>query len=106
MPLTNKIIRDIVKAEVGVQSKKTNQKIDDLAKTTDQRFSIVNQKIDDLAKTTNQKFDKLSEKVDHLSEVVIDFAGHVKKFDEEQTVLSGQVSRVTDRVEKLELAVN
>ena len=117
MPLTSKIIRDVVKEEVGVQLKHTNQKIDNLAKSTDQRFDTVNQKIDalakstnqkidDLANSTNQKFDILGEKVDHLTEVVVDFAGQVKKFDEEQTVLSGQVSRVTDRVEKLELAVN
>jgi chromosome segregation ATPase len=125
MPLTQQIIRQIVKDEVGSELKGTNQKIDQLEKSTSQRFDKLEKRLDPLEKrfdhlenrfdhlenrfdqleeSTNQRFDGLTQKIDKLTEVVIDFAGQMKKFDEEQTVLSGHVSNLTDRVEKLELA--
>jgi DNA anti-recombination protein RmuC len=125
MPLTNQVIRTIVKEEVKSQLDGTNQKIDNLAKSTNQKIDnlaqMTNQKIDDLSKMTNQKIDNLEQatnqniddlakntggKLDHLTTLVVDLAGQFRKFDEEQTVLSGQVSDVTDRVEKLELVIN
>ncbi len=47
---------------------------------------------------------KLDQKVDTVIAQLTDIAGQFKKFDEEQTVLSGQVSDRTDRIEKLEIA--
>jgi septal ring factor EnvC (AmiA/AmiB activator) len=91
MPLTQQIIKDIVKQEV--KSELTEVKAD--IKSIYQRFDGV-----------DQKFESINQKIDKLTEIVVDFAGQVKKFDEEQTVLSGQVSNITDRVEKLELAIN
>jgi chromosome segregation ATPase len=108
MPLTQQIIRQIVKDEVGSELKGTNQRIDQLEKSTNQRIDQLeksnNHRFDQLEESTNQKFEGLTQKIDKLTEVVIDFSGQMKKFDEEQTVLSGQVSNLTDRVEKLELA--
>jgi hypothetical protein len=114
MPLTNQVIRIIVKEEVKSQLDGTNQKIDNLAKGTIERIDslaqMTNRKIDYLEQATNQKIGDLAkttgDKLDHLTNLVVDLAGKFKKFDEEETVLSGQVSDITDRVEKLELAVN
>ena len=47
---------------------------------------------------TEAKYNKLYELVDGL-------AGDFKKFDEEQTVLSGRQSKHSDRIEKLEKKV-
>lgn len=47
----------------------------------------------------------LEQKVDTVINQLTDIAGQFKKFDEEQTVLSGQMSDRTDRIEKLETAV-
>lgn len=47
---------------------------------------------------------KLDQKVDTVIAQLTDIAGQFKKFDEEQTVLSGQMSDRTDRIEKLEVA--
>lgn len=84
MPLTKQIIKEVVREEVKSE------------------FVPVIEKVDNLA----QKVDILSNKVDKLTDVVIDLAGQSRKFDEEQTVLSGQVSNLSDRVEKLELAAS
>jgi hypothetical protein len=50
------------------------------------------------ASKTDGRFDKLYELVDGL-------AGDFRKFDEEQTVLSGRQSNHSDRLEKLEKKV-
>lgn len=47
------------------------------------------------------RLSKLENKVDFLTDTVIDFAGSVKKFDEEQTILSSHVSDHTNQLEKL-----
>jgi hypothetical protein len=47
----------------------------------------------------------MNERFDKLTEIITDFAGDEKKFDEEQTLLSGQVSNLNDRVEKIELVL-
>lgn len=52
-------------------------------------------------KTLEKKFDK---KFDTVIEQLTDIAGKFNKFDEEQTILSGQMSNCTDRIEKLEVA--
>ena len=80
--LTSQIIRELVKEEIGSALKPLEQKIDSL----------------------EQRFDGLEQKVDTVITQLTDIAGQFKKFDEEQTVLSGQMSNRTDRIEKLEVA--
>ena len=80
--LTSQIIRDVVKEEIVSALKPQEQRFDDL----------------------EQRFDGLEQKVDTVITQLTDIAGQFKKFDEEQTVLSGQVSDRTDRIEKLEIA--
>ncbi|KKS45114.1 MAG: hypothetical protein UV10_C0033G0010 [Candidatus Azambacteria bacterium GW2011_GWA1_42_19] len=74
--ITRQIIRDVVKEEIG-----------------------------SALKPLEQKFDNLEQKIDTVITQITDIAGQFKKFDEEQTVLSGQMSDRTDRIEKLETAV-
>ncbi len=74
--LTRQIIRDVVKEEIGTA-----------------------------LKPLEQRFDGLEQKVDTVITQLTDLAGQFKKFDEEQTVLSGQMSNRTDRIEKLEVSV-
>jgi hypothetical protein len=95
MPVTQQIIKTIVRQQIKEELVPTNQKIDSLARDTDKKFA-----------TVNQRFDVVNTKLDKVMEIVVDFAGQVKKFDEEQTVLSDHVSNLTDRVEKIELAIN
>lgn len=73
--LTRQIIKDIVSEEVG---------------------SATNEIRGDVK--------KLDQKIDTVIAQLTDIAGQFKKFDEEQTVLSGQMSNRTDRIEKLEVA--
>ena len=73
--ITRQIIRDVVKEEIG-----------------------------SALKPLEQKFDNLEQKIDTVITQITDIAGQFKKFDEEQTVLSGQMSDRTDRIEKLEVA--
>ena len=80
--LTRQIIRGVVKEEIGSALKPLEQKVDGL----------------------EQRFDGLGQKVDTVITQLTDIAGQFKKFDEEQTVLSGQMSDRTDRIEKLEVA--
>ena len=80
--LTRQIIRDVVKEEIGSALKPLEQRFDGL----------------------EQKINGLDQKVDTVITQLTDIAGQFKKFDEEQTVLSGQVSDRTDRIEKLEVA--
>jgi len=47
----------------------------------------------------------LERKVDTLNSTVIDFAGKMLKFDQEQAFLSGHMANRTDRIEKLETKV-
>ena len=88
--LTLQIIRDVVKEEIGSALKPLEQKVDNL----EQRFDGL-----------EQRFDGLEQKVDTVITQLTDIAGAFKKFDEEQTVLSGQMSDRTDRIEKLEVSV-
>ena len=87
--ITRQIIRDVVKEEI-------HSALEPLV----QRFDGLEQRFDGL----EQSFDGLEQKVDTVITQLTDIAGQFKKFDEEQTVLSGQMSDRTDRIEKLEIA--
>ena len=52
---------------------------------------------DNGSKENDKKIDRVLDQLDSI-------VGQFKKFDEEQTVLSGQMSDRTDRIEKLEVA--
>jgi hypothetical protein len=88
MPITQTIITTIVKDQIKTELSQTNQKIDQLSKKTDDKFETVNKKLD------------------HLTDLVVDLTGEVKKVYEDHVVLSEQVSQLTDRVEKVELAIS
>ena len=83
MPLTKQIIIDAVRGVVKEELKPVNARL----------FEVEN------------KLDKLESKFDIMSNTLTDFAGQVKKFDEEQTVMSGQLSNRTDRIENIEIKV-
>ena len=85
--LTRQIIKDVVSEEV--QSATT---------VLQSEISGVKSEVKTLEK-------KMDIKLDGVIEQLTDIAGQFKKFDEEQTVLSGQVSDRTDRIEKLETVV-
>ncbi|KKU03187.1 MAG: hypothetical protein UX99_C0003G0026 [Candidatus Amesbacteria bacterium GW2011_GWB1_47_26] len=87
--ITRQIIRDVVKEEIH-----------SALEPLEQRFDGLEQRFDGL----EQRFDGLEQKVDTVITQLTDIAGQFKKFDEEQTVLSGQMSDRTDRIEKLEIA--
>lgn len=80
--LTRQIIKDVVSEEVNSATEEIKGEFKNLEK----------------------KFDNLESKVDTVITQLTDIAGQFKKFDEEQTVLSGQMSDRTDRIEKLEVA--
>ncbi len=84
--LTRQIIKDIVAEEVQLST------------------SILQDDLKSLEKKFDQKFDGLEQKVDSVITQLTDIAGQFKKFDEEQTILSGHMSDRTDRIEKLEVA--
>ena len=65
---------------------------------------VVKEEIHSALEPLEQRFDGLEQKVDTVITQLTDIAGQFKKFDEEQTVLSGQMSDRTDRIEKLEIA--
>ena len=94
--ITRQIIRDVVKEEIHSALEPLEQRFDGL----EQRFDGLEQRFDGL----EQSFDGLEQKVDTVITQLTDIAGQFKKFDEEQTVLSGQMSDRTDRIEKLEIA--
>lgn len=80
MQLTRQIIKNAIKEEVR------------------DALVLTNNKIDALARETSEKFEKINTKIDKLTEIVVDFAGQVKKFDEEQVVMSGRLSDTVDRL--------
>src|SRR3990167_8735643 len=103
MPLTKQIIQTIVHEEVHAAFMPVLKRLDGL----DNNLKGFAGKVDHLEygfEGLAQKVDNLANKVDNLTNIVTDFAGSVKKFDEEQVLLSARVSDVTDRVEKLEFA--
>lgn len=91
--LTRQIIKDVVTEEVKSATSILQSEI-----------SEVRNEVKILEKKMDQKFDNLDQKVDTVITQLTDIAGQFKKFDEEQTVLSGQMSDRTDRIEKLEIA--
>lgn len=80
MPLTSQIIKKIVQDEIS-----------SAVFTLEHRLTALETKFD-------LRFDQVIEQL-------ADIAGKFRKFDEEQTILSAQMSDRTDRIEKLELAV-
>lgn len=66
---------------------------------------VVSEEIKNEIKGVNQKIDKLDKKMDVVITQLTDIAGQFRKFDEEQIVLSGQMSDRTDRIEQLEITV-
>ncbi len=84
--LTRQIIKDVVSEEVGSA---TNE---------------IRTEIKSLEQKVGTEIKSLEQKVDLVITQLTDIAGQFKKFDEEQTVLSHQMSDRTDRIEKLEVA--
>lgn len=104
MPLTKQIIQTIVHEEVRAAFTPVLERLDGL----ENNFNGFAGKVDlfkDRFDGLTQKVDNLADKVDNLTNIVTDFAGSVKKFDEEQVLLSARVSDTIDRVEKLEFAI-
>ena len=66
---------------------------------------IVSEEVKSSTNEIKGELKSLEQKVDTVITQLTDIAGQFKKFDEEQTVLSGQMSDRTDRIEKLETAV-
>jgi uncharacterized coiled-coil DUF342 family protein len=95
MPLTQQIIRGIVKKEIREEIAPLVKKID----------AISREEIAPLEKKMEERFDQMSKKIDFLTDTVVDLAGQFKNFGEELTVLGGQMSDRTDRIEKLEKVV-
>ena len=88
--LTGQIIKDIVSKEVTSATSILQSEI-----------SGVRNEV----KNLDQKVNGLDQKIDTVITQLSDIAGQFKKFDEEQTVLSGQMSNRTDRIVKLEVSV-
>jgi len=65
---------------------------------------IVSEEVKSSTNEIKGELKSLEQKVDTVITQLTDIAGQFKKFDEEQTVLSGQMSDRTDRIEKLEVA--
>ncbi|KKS32554.1 MAG: hypothetical protein UU93_C0006G0033 [Candidatus Amesbacteria bacterium GW2011_GWA2_42_12] len=84
--LTSQIIKAVVSEEVKYSTSVLQSEMSEVRKEI---------------KTLEKKFDL---KFDTVIEQLTDLAGKFNKFDEEQTVLSGQMSDRTDRIEKLEVA--
>lgn len=91
--LTRQIIKDVVSEEVKSATSILQSEI-----------SEVHNEVKTLEKKMDHKFDNLDQKVNTVITQLTDIAGQFKKFDEEQVVLSGQMSDRTDRIEKLEIA--
>ena len=111
MPLTKKIIeevvRDVVKSELTEVSTKLIR-IESSLDNVENRLGDVENRLDKVENSLDKvenRLEVVENKVDKLNTTVTDFAGQVKKFDEEQTVLSDHVSNRTDRIEKLEVSV-
>ena len=91
--LTRQIIKDVISGEVKSAASVLRSEISEVRS----EISGVRSVVRTLENKMDQKFDTV---IEHLT----DIAGQFKKFEEEQTVLSGQVSDRTDRIEKLEVA--
>jgi|SRR3989344_557046 len=87
--LTRQIIKDVVSEEVRLATGEIKGEF----KNLELKFGNLELKVD-----------SLDQKVDTVITQLTDIAGQFKKFDEEQVVLSGQMSDRTDRIEKLEVA--
>jgi predicted nuclease with TOPRIM domain len=94
MPLTQKIIEDVVRNVVKSELKSGLSEV---------RSKLIG--VEDRLASLETKVDKLETKVTKLDETVTDLAGQFKKFDEEQTVLSDHSAKHTDRIENLEMSV-
>lgn len=94
--LTRQIIKDVVSEEVRSATGEIKSEI----KNLEHKFNNLELKVDSL----DQKFDNMDQKINTVITQLTDIAGQFKKFDEEQVVLSGQMSNRTDRIEKLEVA--
>lgn len=91
--LTRQIIKDVVSEEVKSATS-----------TLQSDISGVRNEVKTLEKKMDQKFDNMDQKINTVITQLTDIAGQFKKFDDEQVVLSGQMSDRTDRIEKLEIA--
>lgn len=91
--LTRQIIKDVV-----------SQEVKSATSTLQSDISGVQNEVKTLEKKMEQKFDNMDQQINTVITQLTDIAGQFKKFDEEQTVLSGQMSNRTDRIEKLEVA--
>jgi hypothetical protein len=80
---TNQIIKEIVHQEIQVE------------------LIPVNAKLDEISKVLNV----LSKDVTNIKNTVTDLAGDIRRFDQEQTVMSSHVLSNTDRIENLETKV-
>lgn len=88
MPVTQQIIKTIVSQQIKEELVPVNKKIDDLNRG-------LSHKIDALARNTNEKFgvvnqkiDTLNTKVDKMMDIVVDFAGQVKKFNKVELAIN------------------
>ncbi len=90
MPLTQKIIEDVIRKVIVSELTGVNAKLH----TISSDVSVV-----------KEDLKKLSKKVSNLSDTVTSFSADVQKFDQEQTILSSQIPNRTDRIEKLEKIV-
>ncbi len=97
MPLTKQIILDAVRTVVKEEVSGLKTHLDAL----ETRFDTLETRFD----TLETRFDTLEQKVDNLSATVTDFAGQVKKFDEEQTVLSHRSSIHSKQIEDIQRKV-
>lgn len=110
--MTNQIIEKVVKNEIKshidpfrkeMKSELAGVKTD--LKSVKSDVFDIRYDLNNLKKEVNTRFDRLENKIDKLTDAVADFAGNVKKFDEEQTVLSSYMVDRTDRIENLEIKV-
>ena len=65
---------------------------------------VVSEEVRSATSEIKGEIKNLESKIDTAITQLTDIAGQFNKFDEEQTVLSGQMSDRTDRIEKLEVA--
>lgn len=96
--LTRQIIKAVVSEEVKSSTSILHSEISRVNSNLSSEISGLKSEIKNLEKKFDQKFDTVIEQL-------TDIAGKFNKFDEEQTILSGQMSNRTDRIEKLEVSV-
>lgn len=87
MPLTKQIIEKVV------------------SKTVKSALTDTNTRLDQLETKMDKKFTEIGKKIDNLNSTVINFAGQVKTFDEEQTFLSHRSSVHSKQIERLQKKV-